>query len=277
MEVPFRPRIFVVSDGRGETCRHVLDAALVQFRGRECDIETFSKVRTADQVREVVAHAADVNAVVFYTLVAHETRSALDHACLEHEVPAVDILGPALSALHDVIQSLPEATPGLLYESDRERFDRIESVHFTLKHDDGQRPQDLHEADVVLVGVSRSSKSATCFYLAYAGIRAANVPIVPDIKPPPELLALPPEKVIGLRLNAMRLRKIREARLVSMKTGWVEHYVGKRMIAREVLVANRLMEENGWRSIDVSYRAVEEIASRVMDMRGFRRGGPRGV
>jgi [pyruvate, water dikinase]-phosphate phosphotransferase / [pyruvate, water dikinase] kinase len=275
METPYKPRLFVVSDGRGRTCQHVLDAALVQFRDQPCEVITCSGVRSADQIREVVEMAAEERGVIFYTLVAQETRSALDHACLELEVPSVDILGPALSALHDVIQSSPEATPGLLYDSDRERFDRIESVHFTLKHDDGQRPQDLEEADVVLVGVSRSSKSATCFYLAYAGIRAANVPLVPDIKPPAELLALPPERVIGLRLNAMRLRKIREARLVSMKSGWVEQYVDKRMIAREVLAANRLMEEHSWRHIDVSYRAVEEIASRVMEMRGFKRGGRR--
>jgi hypothetical protein len=128
----------------------------------------------------------------------------------------------------------------------------------------------LDEADVVVVGVSRSSKSSTCFYLAYAGIRAANVPLVPGVPAPPQLLGLNPQKVIGLRINVMRLRTVREARGVRLGLDPTHDYVDKREIAREVLEANKMMDKNGWRSIDVSYIAVEETAREVMALRGLK-------
>jgi regulator of PEP synthase PpsR (kinase-PPPase family) len=185
-------------------------------------------------------------------------------------VPTVDVLGPSFSALHDLFKSAPQHTPGLLYASDRERFDRIEAIDYTLKHDDGQRPHELDQADVVLVGVSRSSKSSTCFYLAYAGIRAANVPLVPGVQPPPLLLRLEPEKVIGLRINVMRLRTVREARAQRLRLDPTHDYVDKRGISQEVLEANKMMDRQGWRSIDVSYIAIEETAREVMALRGLK-------
>jgi regulator of PEP synthase PpsR (kinase-PPPase family) len=222
-------------------------------------------------VEEIVAEAAAVGGVIFYTLVSPETRRAIDRASRERFVPIVDVLGPVLSALDDVFQSTHTATPGLLYASRRATIDRGKAIRYTLEHDDGQRPHELSEADVVLVGVSRSSKTATCYYLAFAGVRAANVPLVPGIKPPRQLLEIPPEKVVGLRVNTMRLRNVRLARFEGLKQDDIEHYVEKRAIANEVIGAMRQMKEHGWRSIDVSYRAVEEIASRVMEMCDLKR------
>jgi regulator of PEP synthase PpsR (kinase-PPPase family) len=268
MSVPERPRIYVVSDGRGGTCQRVIDAALVQFRGLACETVRCTDIQTPEQVEEVVGRAASDRGVVFYTLVSRETREAMHRATHRLLVPAVDILGPALSALDDLFQSAPEAKPGLLYEAHREHYDRVEAMQFALLHDDGQNPQELPEADVVLVGVSRSSKTSTCFYLAYAGVRAANVPLIPDVEPPRELLRLPPERVIGLRINTHRLMAIRQARWAGKD---LRRYRDKRAVAHEVIEAMRLMERKSWRSIDVSYRAVEEIASWVMDMRGLKR------
>jgi regulator of PEP synthase PpsR (kinase-PPPase family) len=221
-------------------------------------------------VERIVAEAASLHAVIFYTLVSDDTREAIKSAAEKLLVPTVDVLGPAFSALHDLFKSAPRHTPGLLYASDRERFDRIEAIDYTLKHDDGQRPYELGEADVVLVGVSRSSKSSTCFYLAYAGVRAANVPLVPGVPPPRQLLALDPEKVIGLRINVMRLRTVREARAQRLGLDPTHEYVDKRDMAREVLEANKVMDSRGWRSIDVSYIAVEETAREVMTLRGLK-------
>jgi regulator of PEP synthase PpsR (kinase-PPPase family) len=266
--------IYVVSDGRGDTCNQLVKAALVQFEGQKVRILRKAEVRTIKQIKSIVKSAARGHAIIFYTLVSEETRKAIEETAREMLVPAVDVLGPAFSALHDLFKSAPGSTPGLLYSSDREHFDRVVAIDYTLKHDDGQRPHELKDADVVLVGVSRASKSSTCFYLAYHGIRAANVPLVPELPPTPQLARLDPKKVIGLRINVMRLMTVREARAANMRLGHTDKYTDKREIAQEVLTANRIMDEHGWSSIDVSYKAIEEIAKEVMSMCGLKGGGP---
>jgi regulator of PEP synthase PpsR (kinase-PPPase family) len=179
-------------------------------------------------------------------------------------VSSVDILGPAFTALHHLFRRKRGHTPGLLYALERERIDRMDAVDYTLKHDDGQRPHELSEADVVLVGVSRASKSTTCFYLAYAGVSTANVPLVRGIEPPVQLLELPPNKVVGLRIDLSRLIALREARASHLPLQAADPYIDRRSVAAELTFANRLMDRNGWRSVDVSFLAVEEVAHEVM-------------
>lgn len=228
-------------------------------------------MRTPVKVREIVETARRARAVVFYTLAGGRTRSAMQTAARRKLVPTVDVLGPAFAALHDVFHRAPRFEPGLLYASDRERFDRQEAIDFTLRHDDGHRTHELARADVVLVGVSRSAKSSTCFYLAYEGIRAANVPLIPGVPPPAQLLRLSREKVVGLQINVMRLLGVREARVrTSLSPGAApESYTDRRAVVREIMYANGLMERRGWRAIDVSYMAVEEIARAVIQLRGL--------
>ena len=267
---PKAPEIYVVSDGRGETCSQVLKASLVQFEGQRYRTVRRAEVRTVKQVEQAVSKAAESHAVIFYTLVGDETRRAMIRASRERAVPTVDVLGPAFSALHDLFKRDPGGTPGLLYASEREQFDRHEAIDYTLKHDDGQRPHELNQADVVLVGVSRASKSSTCFYLAYEGVKAANVPLIPGVDPLQQLLEVRPEKVVGLRVNVMRLMTVREARSYNMGLSPSDSYIDKPAIAREVIEANRMMERHGWRSFDASYLAIEEIAREVMKMRGLK-------
>jgi len=264
------PQVYVVSDGRGETCSQVLKASLVQFEDQRYRTMRRAEIRTVKQVEQIVSKAADAHAVIFYTLVGDETRQAMVRASRELAVPTVDILGPAFSALHDLFKRSPGGTPGLLYASEREQFDRHDAIDYTLKHDDGQRPHELDQADVVLVGVSRASKSSTCFYLAYEGVKAANVPLIPGVDPLQQLLDIRPEKIVGLRVNVMRLMTVREARSYNMGLSPSDNYVDKPAIAREVIEANRMMERHGWRSFDASYLAIEEIAREVMKMRGLR-------
>jgi len=265
----YLPEIFVVSDGRGETCKQWLQAALVQFPSEDFNLVTWPEVRMPHQVEEIVAQAAQKEATVFYTLVSPQTREVMKRQCEEKLVPAVDVLGPAFGALHDLFQATPTAKPGLFYASDRERFDRQAAIDFTLKHDDGQRPNELALADIVLVGVSRSSKSTTCFYLAYQGIKAANVPIVPGTPVLRQLLAVDPSKVIGLRMNVSRLITVRQARTTHLGTEHTEYYMDKRALAMEVAQANQMMSANKWASFDASYMAVEEIARKAMKLRGW--------
>jgi len=276
MPNPRGPAIFLVSDGRGETAAQLVNAAIVQFRGQSYELLRRANVRSARRVQAVMREAARSQAVVFYTLVADETRRAMADLARELLVPTVDILGPAFSALHDLFKTTPTYQPGLLYATEREKFDRLEAIDFTLKHDDGQRPEDLGEADVVLVGVSRSSKTSTCFYLAYEGVKAANVPLVPEVEPPPDLLRLDPAKVVGLRVNAMRLATVREARARGLPREALAAYLEPEALARELRAANRLMHEHGWHNLDVSYMAIEEVAHEVMRWRGLPAGGRRG-
>jgi regulator of PEP synthase PpsR (kinase-PPPase family) len=266
---PKLPTILVVSDGRGETGAQVVNAAIVQFQGLDYQVVRRGHVRTARRVRAIMRKAAELQAVVFYTLVADETRHAIAAAAAELLLPTVDILGPAFSALNDLFKTAPAYRPGLLYAAEREKIDRLEAIDYTLKHDDGQHLQDLDDADVVLVGVSRSSKTSTCFYLAYEGVKAANVPIVPEVPVPEELGALDPAKVVGLRVNVMRLVTVREARAKDLPNTPLLPYLDREAIVRELRHANRLMDERRWRSFDASYMAIEEIAKEVMRLRGL--------
>ena len=263
------PVLFIVSDGRGDTCQQVLQAALVQFEGQEFDLVLRSGVRTAEQVEKVVEEASHHEAIVFYTLVSHETRLAISRLAEKLLVPIVDVLGPSFSALHDLFKRERTANPGLFYARDRERFDRQAAIDYTLKHDDGQRPHELHLADVVLVGVSRASKSTTCFYLAFQGIKAANVPLLDGMPPLPQLARIDPSRVIGLNVNVSRLITVRGARAANLGAAHTGYYVGKKEVMNEVIHATQLMKAHGWRSIDVSYMAIEEVAREVRRMRGL--------
>ena len=260
------PILFVVSDGRGETCSQVLQAALCQFEGQDFQLVIRPDIRTPEQITAVIHEAAEKEGTVFYTLVAHEVRWALSQVAGQLMVPTVDILGSSFSALHDVFQRKPSEKPGLFYASDRERFDRQKAIDYTLKHDDGLRPDELHLADVVLVGVSRAAKSTTCFYLAFQGIKAANVPLVFGTPVLPQLADLDPGRVIALSVNVTRLMTVRQARATHLGGRHIGYYTDKREVANEVLHATNLVKQKGWRSIESSYLAVEEIAREVMKM-----------
>lgn len=271
--VPQR-KIFIVSDGTGRTAEQVVRSALVQFEDGLVELTIRGGVTSVKKVQDIIKEATAVRGVIFYTLVSDATRKAIRDAANEHLVEAVDLLGPVFSGLNSVINRRVHARPGQYYKSERVHFDRVDAIDYTLKHDDGLRQHELGQADVVLVGVSRASKSSTCFYLAYRGIRAANVPLLPDRDPPSELLRLAPKRVIGLTVNAQRLEAIRQARLHLMGVSTLEGYVEREAIEAEIRAVNRQITTAGWRQIDVSYMAIEEIAQRVrslMNESGLRR------
>jgi len=256
--------IYLISDGTCRTCEQVVKAVLVQFNQVSARLIRKAQVRRPETVRSLIEKAAEERALVFYTLVYDRARRAIQEAAREHMVPVVDLLGPVLTSLYDLFSRAPRAKPGILYDSNREHFDRIDAVEYTLHHDDGCRINELQDADVVLVGVSRSCKSTTCFYLGYSGVRAANVPLFVNADPPPELLKVDPRRVIGLTANPHRLRSVREARMRGWGMDVHDEYGDRRNIARELRAANELMEKRGWRCVDTSYKGIEEIAREVM-------------
>ncbi|MBN2318066.1 MAG: kinase/pyrophosphorylase [Acidobacteria bacterium] len=258
--------IFLVSDGRAETAARVLQAAAVQFEGEEYRVERRRNIRTPEAVHRVVKEAERLGAIIFFTLVGKETRKVM-HQAMGRNIEIIDLLGPVITALHSRFKREPGAVPGLLYDLERDHYDRMTAFDYVLTHDDGQRIHELNRADVVLTGVSRSSKSSTCFYLAFQGVRAANVPLVPGMDPPPQLLKLPPNRVVGLRINVQRLVRVREARMPDLGLDVDQDYADQRAVAAEVNYVNRLMDKRKWNTVDVSYLAVEEIARQVLHLR----------
>jgi regulator of PEP synthase PpsR (kinase-PPPase family) len=257
-----------VSDGTGQTGTAVLEASLVQFQGQDYAIVRKSQVRTVPQVEEIVEEAARTRGVVFYTLVAGNTRDAMHRAAAHHAVSTVDILGQPLAALHDVLQESPKSEPGLLDSRERRNLRLHEAVDFAKRHDDGLHPEELGDADVVLVGVSRAGKSVTCFYLACQhGVKAANVPLVPGQPIPPELLTLPKDRVVGLLVDPKRLRILREAREPHLGIGRASQYADDESVEREVRIVNRMILKH-WTTVEASRQAVEEIAHKIMQHLG---------
>lgn len=255
--------IYLLSDGTCRTCETVVRAVLVQFDLAGVQLVRKANVRRAKTVTRLVRKAAEDHALVFYTLVSEEAREAIQEAAREYMVPVVDLLEPVMVSLYDLFKSTPRSEPGILYKSNRAQFDRIDAVEYTLHHDDGRAVHELSEADVVLVGVSRASKSTTCFYLGYSGVRAANVPLFSDCEPPADLIKLDPRRVIGLTVNPHRLQSVREARLRDWGMHLHDEYADRLQIAKEIRAANQQMANYGWRCIDVSYKAIEEIAREV--------------
>ncbi len=262
-------KIVLLSGGTGRTAERVVGAALAQFDHQDVCIKHRVGVHKIREAVNVVKEAAKQDAILCHTLVDPKMRAAVVREIERQVVPAVDVLGPALAILEDRLELPPKGRAGLYYELNKEQFDRMDAVDFTLAHDDGAGLYDIERADVVLVGVSRVAKSVTCFYLAYRGIRAANTPIIAGLPLPTELKRVDARKVIGLTMNAQRLQAVRSARFPPTSGGELESYLDMRSVAQELQHARQLMSEHDWHCIDVSYLAVEEIAAEVMRQMGL--------
>ena len=261
-------KIVILSGSTGRTAEQVVKAALAQFDDQDIRLVKKTKVRSVSSALKAVRDAAKQHAIVCHSMVSPEVRDAIVEEMKRRMVPNVDILGRVVAMLSDHLGAKPAEKPGMSYKRQKDYIDRVDAVSFTLDHDDGARPDTVNKADVVLVGVSRVSKSVTCFYLAYRGIRAANVPIIPGCNLPDKLLKMPKDKVIGLVVNPSRLKSVREVRQEQMGAGKLDYYVDRTDINQELRYAQDILKKNGWRCIDVSYMAVEEVAREVMKMIG---------
>lgn len=261
--------ILIISGATGRTATRVVESALAQFDDPNARIVKKTNVRSAKAATRIVQNLANKRAVICHSLVTPKVRDAVLEEARRQDIPTVDILGRVVAMLSDHLGTQPHRQPGLSYKHQKDYFDRIDSISYTLHHDDGARLDGLSGADVVLVGVSRVSKSVTCFYIGYRGVRAANVPLIPGLEVPQQLLELPSESVIGLTVNPNRLLAVREARRQAMGDVPLESYVDRRGIRRELHFAESLMEKHDWRQIDVSYMSIEEVASSVLRMIGM--------
>jgi [pyruvate, water dikinase]-phosphate phosphotransferase / [pyruvate, water dikinase] kinase len=262
------PRIVIASDATGHTAEMVVRAALAQFQGAEAQLEIEPQVRTAEDVRRVVRGAARAHGLIVHTLVSAELRAVLLTEGRSRQVPTIDLLGPLLLRLEDLLALQPLATPGLFRDQDAEYRRRFDVMDFTVRHDDGQDPQGLAQADLVLVGVSRTSKTPLSMFLASRGLRVANVPIVNALPVPEELSRVAPGKVVGLTIKAERLLELRRSRLLAMETPPRFPYADGRQIWAELEYAHALCGRAGWPLVDVTDKSIEEVAAEVLVLSG---------
>jgi [pyruvate, water dikinase]-phosphate phosphotransferase / [pyruvate, water dikinase] kinase len=256
-------RVYVVSDATGETAERVVRSALVQFEGAPVAITRCGGVRTAEQVRAVVAEAALRESLVLHTLVSDHLRTVMLREARIHGVDAMDLLGPVLDRLATRLGVSPLEKPGLLSQLVEAASRRIEAIEFAFRHDDGQHPEELERAEIVLVGVSRTMKTPTTVYLAYRGWFAANVPLVPGIAPDPALVALGHETVFGLTMSAPRLAELRQARAAHLGLPG-NAYASLETVREDLRHSAATCREHGWREIDVTGKSVEEVAREVL-------------
>lgn len=256
--------IFAVSDATGQTARRALLAALVQFPDARVDVRTVGQVRSPADVRAVVQEAAEAGATIIHTLVLEEVRRAMYDMAASYNVATVDLMEPLLIQLQETFGRSPA---GRVTTSMSESFQRSAAMSFTVKHDDGQQPADLPQADIVLVGVSRTSKTPISVYLSYHGWRAANVPVLLDVPLPPALFDVDPQRVIGLSIDPARLQMLRWARVRHMGVE-LPDYTKLSTIHRELSYLLELCHQNRWRVVDVTDRSVEESALEIMELVG---------
>lgn len=265
-----RPTIYVVSDATAETAERVLRAALIQFDELKPDIRVYGLVRRDQELDDIVKEAAASQALILHTLVNAEQREALETRAKQLNVETVDLIGQLMERLGRFLQAAPAGRPGLP-RLNEDYFRRIEAVEFAVKHDDGQSAQGLFQADIVLVGLSRTSKTPLSTYLAQKGWKVANVPVVLGLPLPRELEAVDQRRIFGLTIDVASLIRIRRARLKALNMPVDTDYARRDHVMRELDYARRIFDAHPfWPVIDVSQKAIEETASillRVMQER----------
>jgi regulator of PEP synthase PpsR (kinase-PPPase family) len=244
----------------------VARAAASQFNSGLIDVIRVPYVSTSEQICEVVQEAARQNCILCHTLVSPGLRQALADEARKYELLTIDIMGPMINGISKIVNVPPKLTPGLIHKLDQEYFKRVEAVEFAVKYDDGKNPWGLMKADIVLVGVSRTSKTPLSMYLAHKKLKVANVPLVPEVPPPDELFQLPPHKMVGLVIDALQLNEIRQERLKAMGLSGDANYANVNRILTELEYAKGIMKRLRCPVIDVSNKAVEETANRILEI-----------
>lgn len=256
--------IFVVSDATGETAEKICQAALSQFADEKIVLARRHYIRSESQIEEVLREAKTRQGLIIFTFVSEPLRLKIREGALQSGLLAVDLLGPLLTAMSHFLKSPPRSEPGRLHRIDTDYFSRVEAVQFTVKHDDGQNLQGVRQADIVLVGPSRTAKTPLSIYLAQFGYKVANIPIILNIPLPKEVKTVDPVKVVALIIDPQRLMEIREARLTRLNRR-VAGYADMEVIIQELNYCRELYRQNPqWGIIDVSGRAVEEVATDIM-------------
>jgi [pyruvate, water dikinase]-phosphate phosphotransferase / [pyruvate, water dikinase] kinase len=267
--------LHLVSDATGETLITVARAAAAQYARISPVEHIYPLVRNQKQLDRVLAEIEESPGIVLYTLLEEDLVQRLEERCRELGLPYLSILGPVLQLFQSYLGAETTHRVGAQHMLNAEYFQRIDALNYTMLHDDGQHAEDLEEADVVLVGVSRTSKTPTCIYLANRGLKAANVPYVPGVPLPRQLLELKDPLVVALTVDPNRLVEIRRHRLLMLHRDSESSYVDSDRVRAEVVEARRYFLAKNWPVIDVTRRSIEETAAAIMQLYSTRRSLPR--
>jgi regulator of PEP synthase PpsR (kinase-PPPase family) len=264
-----------VSDATGETLTTVARAATAQYVKVVPVEHVYPLVRTQKQLDRVLAEIDEAPGIVLYTLLEDDLVKRLEDHCRELGVPCLSILGPVLSLMQSYLGAETSHRVGAQHTLNAEYFRRIDALNYSMLHDDGQHVEGLEEADVVLVGVSRTSKTPTSIYLANRGVKTGNVPLVPGITLPPQVEQLNRPLVVGLYASPERIVQIRQNRVLGLRAHHdADQYIDRKAVAEEVAYSRRLCARHNWPSIDVTRRSIEETAAAVMKLLAERRRQP---
>lgn len=256
--------VFTLSDSSGETAEAVAKAALVQFPADQTRIFRLPQIRSCEQITQLVSGLATNNSIIAYTLVLPEYRQTLEDEAAKLRIPTVDLLSPLISRVALLTGATPLSQPGRLHLLDETYFQRIEAVDFAIRFDDGKNPDGILQADVILLGVSRTSKTPNCMYLAHHyGLKAANIPIVMDVEPPLQLFQVNAKKIIGFTIDPYLLQNIRTNRAQSLGISTKSGYADPEKICQEVNYSKSIFRDLQCHVIDVSAKAIEETSSEI--------------
>jgi [pyruvate, water dikinase]-phosphate phosphotransferase / [pyruvate, water dikinase] kinase len=266
--------LHLISDATGETLITLARAATAQYAKVVPVEHIYPLVRNQKQLDAVLAEIEESPGIVLYTLLEDDLVSRLEEKCRELSLPCMSILGPVLQVFQSYLASETSHRVGAQHTLNAEYFQRIDALNYTMMHDDGQHPEGLDEADVVLVGVSRTSKTPTSIYLANRGVKTGNVPLVPNVPHPPQLETLTHPLVVGLFASPERIVQIRQNRLLGLKAhGGDSPYIDQHAVAEEVAFSKKLCNRHNWPLIDVTRRSIEETAAAVLRLLAERRRG----
>ena len=258
--------LHLVSDATGETLIAVSRAVAAQYQGVASIEHVYPLVRTSAQLERAITEIEASPGIVLFTLVDKELSSRLEQACRDMGSPCLSVLQPIFDLFQSYLGTTSTSRPGAQHTLNAEYFKRIDALNYTLMHDDGQVLDNLETADVVLLGVSRTSKTPTSIYLANRGIKTANVPLVPNVPLPPTIEQLKNPLVVGLVATPERIVQIRQNRLLALNADQESAYVDRMSVAEEIAQSRRLFAQNGWPMIDVTRRSIEETAAAIIDL-----------
>jgi regulator of PEP synthase PpsR (kinase-PPPase family) len=258
--------IHLISDSTGETVSSVMRSVMTQFENVEVVEHIWPLVRTFGQLERVLESVQERPGPVLYTILDRDMQAMVIRSCRKMRVPCVAVLHPITKELQAYFGVEAKARPGKQHELDEEYFSKVDAIHYTLSHDDGQETETLDEADVILVGASRTSKTPTCVYLAYRGINAANVPFVKGVPLPDNLFSLKKPLIVGLVISSERLGQIRKSRLLSLHEKNETSYVDADEIVDELRESRKIFNKYKWPVIDVTRKSVEETCANILQL-----------
>lgn len=258
--------IYALSDSVGETAEMIARATASQFEESSFEIVRVPNIKTVQQLERTLREAAGQRSMICHTLVNPELREALKEQALELGIPTVDIMGPMIAAGQQMSGLMPKLRPGLVHRLDDDYFKRVAAIEFAVKYDDGKNPMGLKKAEIVLVGVSRTSKTPLSMFLAHKKIKVANVPLVPEVEPPEQLFEIPSCRIVGLIIDPAKLNNIRSERLRSMGLDVQSSYADDARIEAELEYAKKIMARLQCPVLDVSNKAIEETAGKILQL-----------